>query len=52
MCGRLLGFELILIDVVSKLDFLRNAYVDTIFDVLYVSCAGLRATIVALLLAL
>lgn len=41
MSGRLLGFELIFVDVVSKLDFLGNAYVDAIFDVLYVGCAGL-----------
>ena len=52
MSGRLLGFELIFIDVVCKLDFLNNAYVDAIFDVLYVGCAGLRAAIVALLMAL
>ena len=52
MSGRLLGFELIFVDVVSKLDFLNNAYIDAIFDVLYVGCASLRATIVALLMTL
>ena len=52
MSGRLLGFKLIFIDIVSKLDFLRNAYIDAIFDVLNVGCAGLRTAIVALLMAL
>ena len=50
MSGRLLGFKFIFVDVISKLDFLRNAYVDAISDILYVGCASLRATIVALLL--
>ena len=52
MSGSLLGFELIFVDVVSKLDFLWNAYVDASFDILNVGCAGLRTAIVALLMAL